>query len=81
MAAGFRSVAVKGAEMLDSLRLRESPMSACFRAPQSLAPSPIIPTTKRQIGGYLVGFVAFWILVVVFKEGSCERTRKFGLGI
>lgn len=35
---------VKGAEMEASACERERPMSACFSAPQSLAPSPHIET-------------------------------------
>jgi len=35
---------VKGAEIDASACERESPMSACFKAPQSLAPSPHIDT-------------------------------------
>lgn len=35
---------VKGAEMEASACERDSPMSACFSAPQSLAPSPHIDT-------------------------------------
>ena len=35
---------VKGAEIEASACERDSPISACFRAPQSLAPSPHIDT-------------------------------------
>jgi len=41
---GDRFVAVKGADILASERLRDKPMSACFKAPQSLAPSPTMDT-------------------------------------
>ena len=44
MDEGERLVAVNGADILASDKLRDKPMSAYFKAPQSFAPSPTIAT-------------------------------------
>lgn len=41
----FITFEVKGAEIEASACERDNPTSACFRAPQSLAPSPHMTTT------------------------------------